>query len=238
MSARARNGIRRARTARVVAAAVAVASLLAARGAQASARPAREPGTSLVLGIASGTTFVDPHFGDYAWDTRPHTAWGASAALARGRFALGARAWRSSTTQRLALPGGALAPRVRTTTLEAVASARVASLAGLGLALDACAGRRRLDWTPDHANVDAGGTPIDVTFAPLSSWVAGAGATLRAPLPARCSAALSIERAFFALDTAHRAGTTTVLARETFGDWSARLELARHFSLGTKGATR
>jgi len=238
VSARARNGVRRARTARALAAAFAATSLLAARGAQASARPEREPGTSLVLGVATGTTFVDPHLGDYQWDTRPRAAWGASAALERGRFALGGRAWRSSTTQRLALPGGAVAPRVATTTLEAVASARVASLAGADLALDACAGRRRLAWTPDRMRVDAGGTPLDVTFAPLASWVAGAGATLRAPLPARCSVALSLERAFFALDTAHRAGTATVLARETFGDWSARLELARRFSLGTKGATR
>jgi hypothetical protein len=42
---------------------------------------------------------------------------------------------------------------------------------------------------------------------------------------------MEVERRYFALDTAHRNGATIEYSRQSFGDWSARLELAMVYGL-------
>ena len=235
MNATARSGPKAASRAWHVSAAVAAALALSAPGSHAAGAPAWAS-----LGVTAGSTQVDGRLSRYAWDTAPRAAFGAFATAGRGPLELGLRAWRSSTVQHVELPGASVSPAVRSTTLELLARAHVATVLGTRASVQASAGRLRLDYRPSHLSIvpDGLGTPIDVTFAPVSEWVAGGGVALRHALPGRFSAGLAVDRQFFALDTAHRRGSEIVYSRESFGDWSARLELARLFSLGTKGASR
>jgi hypothetical protein len=52
---------------------------------------------------------------------------------------------------------------------------------------------------------------------------------LRHALPGPWSTGLEVERRVFGLDTAHRNGSVIEERRETFGEWSVRLEVARWF---------
>jgi hypothetical protein len=213
---------------------------LAAPGAQAADGAPRPPAvTKVSLGVLSGSTRIDPRLSDYAWDTRPRAAWGALATVGRGPLELGVRAWRSTTVQAMALPGGDLSPTVRSTTLDVLARARVATVLGTRVSVDASAGTMRIDYRPDHVSVpQGGGAPLEVDLAALSTGVAGAGVSLQRALPAGWALGLAVERSYFGLDTAHRRGAEIVYGRETFGDWSARLEVARLFTFGAKGASR
>ena len=56
-----------------------------------------------------------------------------------------------------------------------------------------------------------------------------ASALMAIPDGRRFAIGTEVERRVFGLDTAHRAGATVVMDRESFGEWSARLELARVF---------
>ncbi len=89
----------------------------------------------------------------------------------------------------------------------------------------------QLGWSPDEVVVSPSGSGSEVTkrFAPVHEWTGGAGAAVERALPGPWRAGVQVERRVFGLDTAHRAGATVVMDRESFGEWSARLELARVF---------
>jgi hypothetical protein len=216
-------------------AALAIVLALFAPGPARAAEQAGPP-TELSLGLLAGSTLLDPHLGDYQWDTRPRPDFGALAMLSRGRVRLGLRAWRSATEQRLQLPGGEVAPSVAATSLELLAGARIASFAGAGISAGVSAGRLRLTWQPDHVTVDTGAGLSEVTFVPIDEWTLGAGLALERPLARHWAASASLDRRFFRLDTAHRSGAGVIDARETFGDWSLRLGLSRVFHLGSREA--
>jgi hypothetical protein len=163
---------------------------------------------------------------DYQWDVRPHAAWGAQVLAGTGLFSAGARWWREGTTQGLGL-AGVSDPAVRSSSIELVTRVRVARWRGLQGLATASGGRLAITYHPDRLTVDAGGTAIDVALAPLHEWIGGAGAALSAPLFGGWSWGVEAERRMFALDTAHRSGSTVTLARERFGDWSARAALSR-----------
>ncbi len=159
---------------------------------------------------------------DYQWDVRPHAAWGAQLLAGLGSCAAGLRWWQGGTTQSLGL-AGVTDPSVRTSSLELIARARVATWRGLALEATAAGGRLALHYRPDHVTVGTGGAPVEVTLAPVHDWVAGAGLALQAPLPGDWNWGLELERRVFALDTAHRNGNAIEYGRETFGDWDARV---------------
>ena len=164
---------------------------------------------------------------DYQWDVRPHAAWGARVLAVSGPWSAGVRWWRGGTTQGLGL-AGVSDPSVRTNSLELLAHARVARWRNVELAATASGGRLAVSWDPERLTVDTGGgPPVTVTLSSLHEWVAGAGVALALPLGGGWTWGVETERRLFALDTAHRNGSTVSLARETFGDWDARVALTR-----------
>src|SRR5262249_37928795 len=150
-----------------------------------------------------GSTQPLASLADYQWDVRPHAAWGAQALVGSGRWSGGVRIWRSGTTQALGLPGTA-DPHVSTTSYDLVGRPRVASWRGLECLGLASGGRLAIRYQPDHVTLDTGANPVEVSFAPVWQWVAGAGLGVRAPLRGGWSLGLETERTVFALDTAHR----------------------------------
>lgn len=184
----------------------------------------------LSLAILGGAVEPVGSLADYQWDVRPHPGWGAQALAGFGPFAAGLRFWSTGTTQALGLSNPPDL-HVRANSLELVARARVATWRVLSLHATASGGRLALGWSPDRITVDTGGTPVEVELAPIHEWVGGAGLAFEAPLPGDWNVGLEGERRVYALDTAHRSGSNVVLARETFGDWSARFSLRRAWHL-------
>jgi hypothetical protein len=191
-----------------------------------AAAPAAAAPLRLSAAALGGSAQPVAALADYQWDVRPQVAWGAQLEAGTGPFALGLRLWRGRTTQSLG-DTGAGGTTVNATSLELVGRARVAAWRGVALEALASGGRLGLGWDPDRVTVAAGGTPIEVSFAPVHEWVAGAGLAVRAPLARDWSMGLEWERRTYALDTAHRSGSAIVLGRDRFGDWNARLALAR-----------
>jgi len=215
-----------ARSLRARVAPLALAALLASTPAGAGARD----GLALTLGVLGGSSLPDSRLSDYQWNTGARVAWGAQARLERGRYATGARLWCSSTTQTMDLPSGPVSPRVGLTRLEWVGGGRVIAFGGAELHLIGSAGWLHLAYHPDQVDITPG--PGTVRLAPVDEWIGGAGVALRRPLGVRWSLGLEVEREFFGLDAAHRSGSAIVYSRESLGEWGARLELAKRFSIG------
>jgi len=179
------------------------------------------------LGAWSGSSKPDEALSNYQWNTLPRAAWGVQARAGRGPAALGVRFGRTQTTQTMQLPAGDQVSRVGMTSLELVGEGRFAHVAGLDLAATASAGWLRLGYSPDHLSIDPGtGSPIEVRFDPVNEWIAGGGIALQRPLAGPWFAGLNVDHRIFRMDTAHRNGSEIEYRRETFGDWSARLELS------------
>jgi hypothetical protein len=197
---------------------------------EAGSGVSRDPrGFRLALSLLSGSTRADAGLSAYQWSTTPRMAWGAQALAGRGRFEIGPRLWRSSTTQRIDVPGVTASPTVRSTSLELVGRGRVATCWDARLLASASGGRLHLGYDPDQIVIPSYGlgAPIVARFTPVDEWIAGLGLGVERPLLERWTVGLAFERRIFGLDTAHRSGNVIVNARESFGDWSARLELSR-----------
>lgn len=199
-----------------------------------SAAPARA--ATLALGVTGGLTRADAAREPWQWDMAPHAAWGLQATAGFGRVALGARFERVQSRQSLGLPSPAPASlAVRGDAFEALARFDVLRIAGVDAVASVAAGRTRWNWTPDVVAVDTGAGVVEVAFTPVSApgWALGGGVT-------RSFGAWTIgafgERRYTRMDSAHRAGDGVALDTETFGDWNARIELSRLWSLGPKGA--
>jgi len=180
----------------------------------------------VALSLLGGTAQPVSKLADYQWDVHPHAGWGAQALIGRGGLSVGTRLWRSGTTQALGL-AGTPDPHVSTTSLELVTRARVAHWRAVECVALASGGRLAIRYQPDQLTIDTGGTPVTVALEPVSSWIAGAGLALRAPLADGWAVGMEAERRVWALDTAHRSGSAVTFARETFGDWQMRFELGR-----------
>jgi len=212
------------RLVRIGAPLLALACLASAAGA-VPLRPA------FSLGVSSGTTRFDPHLSDYQWNLAPRAAWGAQAGVSLGRFGLALRGWTSSARQHVDASASVTDPLVRVTTLDLAGEAEVARPLGLSLLARAAVGRVAIGYSPDRVTLDAGGTPVTVDLAPVHAWSWAGGGALRHPLLPGWTATIAVERTGFAFDTAHRAGPSVEYARESFGNWNGRLELARTFGL-------
>ena len=180
----------------------------------------------VAVSLLGGTSQPVSRLADYQWDVRPHAGWGAQAFVGRGGWSVGPRLWRSGTTQALGL-AGMPDPRVRSTSLELVTRARLAHWRSAECLALVSGGRLAIRYQPDRLTLDTGGGAVELAFAPVDSWIAGAGVALRAPVAGGWTAGVEAERRMFALDTAHRSGAGVTYARETFGDWHMRFELGR-----------
>jgi len=184
------------------------------------------------LGVLSGATALDHSLADYQWDTRIRGAFGAEALIGHGRWSMGARAWRTQTTQAVEAPGVSGSPTVRATSLEAVGRFGAGSWHGLRFEGTCSAGRRHLGYTPDELLIDSGsGNTTQVVLAPIDEWVASAGLSVAHALPGDWDLGLQLEHGVFGLDTAHRVGAGIETGRESFGEWNARFALAKRFHL-------
>lgn len=217
---RARGRVREAR--RRGANALTIAVLAAATAGFATTSAGAAP-RWLSLGVLGGSTQPPGKMADYQWDTRPQAAWGAQALFGSGPWAAGLRAWSTATTQDVGLAEPAAVHR---TSLELVGRRRLASWWGTELAAMAGGGLLRLSWDPNRVSIATPGGPIDVDLVPVHEWIGGGGLALRRPFGSSFTAGLEVDHRFFALDAAHREGASIVESRQTFGEWSARLELA------------
>ena len=215
---RARGRVREAR--RRGAQALAIAALTAALP---HAAPAAESGRWLSFGLLGGSTQPPAKMADYQWDIRPQAAWGAQALAGAGPWAAGLRLWSTATTQDV---GTAEPATVHRTSIEVVGRRRLLGFWGTDVAAIAGAGLQRLSWAPDQVRVATPGGPIDVELAAVNGWIGGGGLALRRRLGGGLLAGLEVDHRIFALDAAHREGGSIVESRESFGEWSARLELA------------
>jgi hypothetical protein len=181
------------------------------------------------IALLTGSTQFDAGLADYQWDTTPHLGWGVKALVGRGRFATGIRVWRASSSQSIGDLGEP--PAVHATSFEWVGEGRVAEMLGTEVLVTASAGRLRLGYDPDRITIQPPGpvSPIEVALVPVGSWSGGGGLALRREVTARWTVGLGVDASVWAIDTAHRAGSAIVYARESFGDWSARCELAWMF---------
>ena len=207
------------RVARVVAAAALAATV-------AAPAPANARDAAVTFGPIAGTIVLDEHLSDYRWDTRARAVWGAAGRADLGRLGGGLRVWRASTTQSLGIPGRDDSPRVNLTGMELLGETRLARFAGVRVLGSVTAGLLRIAWSPDAVTVDDGtGQSIEIGFPPISEWTGGVGVGLRRAVAGGFEAGVSVEHGWFRLDTSHRAGTEIVTERETFGNWTARVEL-------------
>jgi hypothetical protein len=213
-----------------------IGALLLATVVGASAAPGDQAGDSLrepgshwfSIGILSGSTRLDDGLADYQWDMTPRVDWGAQTLLGRGRLAIGLRLWRARTTQQLDPSNVSSSAEVRATSTELVGHGRLAAALGCELMAVASGGFLHLGYHPDRVSIASagGGAPIAVDLTPVNEWIGGAGLALRRPLRGPWAAGVELDHRLFGLDTAHRNGVVIEYGRRTFGDWSARLELA------------
>lgn len=210
------------RAARIGAPLLALACLATAAGA-AVPRPVWS------LGVSGGSARFDSHLADYQWNLAPRPAWGAQAGASLGRFGLALRAGVSAATQHVDAAASATDPAVRVTTLDLAGEAEVARPLGTALLARAGAGRVAIGYSPDRVTLETGAGTTTVDLPAVHAWSWGAGAALRREVAPRWTATLAVERQSFAFDTAHRSGASVTFARETFGNWNGRLELARLF---------
>jgi hypothetical protein len=120
-------------------------------------------------------------------------------------------------------------PVVRSTSLSLLARGALASVLGSQLFVNVSAGRMHMGYHPDQVSIPTGGTPIVVDLAPLDQWIAGGGLGMERIVARHWAVSLEADDEVFALDTAHRNGAAIQNTRTSFGEWTARFELARRF---------
>jgi hypothetical protein len=198
----------------------------------ATAAPAAPSRGWISLALLAGSTQFDTGLADYQWDTTPRIGWGATGLIGRGRFATGLELWRAGTTQSIGDLGPS--PEVHATSLELVGEVRLVEYRSLRLWVRGHGGWLRLGYHPDQITIQPPGpvSPIAVGLDPVDTWTGGGGLAVRRPLGDHWSVGLGLDARRFTIDTAHREGSQIVYGRETFGDWSARCEVAR--TLGSR----
>lgn len=185
----------------------------------------------LSVGLLGGSTRAVGSLSDYQWKIGARPAYGAEAFASTGRFGVGLRAWTASSVQTVDVAGTPMAPEVRWTSLALVGRTRLVSMLGCEARAGLSAGRMRLAYRPDAVTIDAGGTPTTVNFDAVDEWIGGGELGLARALGSHWRVGMDLERRLFALDTAHRNGSVIEYARQSFGDWSARLGVERSLGL-------
>jgi hypothetical protein len=184
----------------------------------------------VVVGVTGGALTPDADLSHYRWDTSPRATLGAYAGIERGPVEIGLHAWTASTTQDTGLDDVA-PPSVRLGAVELAAGWRLFSAAGVGLVALASAGRVHLGYHPDSATFDVGGNDVTVDFDPIDEWIFGGGLAARRAIGHVLMAGARVDYHVFGLETAHRNGDVIERDRESFGNWSGRLELSYRFGI-------
>ena len=214
---------------RAAAAPRAAVALVVAALSAASASSSAAAGTPWVsVGLLAGMVQEDPQLADYQWSDRASGTWGLQTLAGVGRWSGGLRWITNRTTQSFDAAGGDEAV-VRISRLEAIGRTQVGSFAGIQFEAGVGLGWARMSWDPDRASIDTPGGPLEVAFDPIDELVASGTLVAHRALTGGFSVGLELEHHRFALDTAHRDGSGIVEARESFGGYGARLELARRF---------
>ena len=206
-----------------------MAALLVA--AHAGSAPAQSdidaPPASWRISIAPviGAVMFDPHLGDYRWDTSLAVQPGLRLGVHHTRYSAALRTSWSATEQSTGLIGETESPRVHLTQLDLALETRIATLAGVELWGSGHGGRMFLGYEPDQMTVDAGGSPVTVSFDAINEWCYGAGVAFRRDVARHLALSLQLDGTGFHLDTAHRSGSEIVESREGFVNWSLSLAL-------------
>jgi hypothetical protein len=182
------------------------------------------------VGTYGGACLLDAHLQDYRWDTEPRAVWGLQGTWMRSRFGVGARVWRTRTAQDSGILGESQSPEVKLTGLELVVEPRLGSWRGFHFFASGTGGLLHIGYAPDSITYEEfGGESVQVEYSPIDEWILGGGLGARHHFPGRTTLGVSVEHSIFRLDTAHRSDDAVVRDRETFINWTARLELSRWF---------
>lgn len=186
--------------------------------------PARRINVS--AGPIGGTIVLDQRLRDFRWDTEAHAVLGAAGRAEFGPLGAGVRIWRTQTSQATGIPGSEIRPDVALTGTDLLGEARLLSVVGFRLLAAGSIGVLHIGYSPDTLLVDDGsGSTVRINYDPISEWTAGVGLGVRRTLVGGLEASVGVDRSWFRLDTTHRAGDEIVRERETFGNWTARVEL-------------
>ena len=187
-----------------------------------------ERSRAIRIGPVAGSLILDEELSNYRWDTSARAVWGVSAALSGKRHTLGARFWRSTTSQSTGIPGVAKSPTVNLTGSEATGEFRLARFAGFAVLASGSLGLLHVGYAPDRLVVDlqGGGETLAVDLEPLDEALLGVGLAIRRNLARRFELALGVHHSWFGLETNHRVGDDLETRRETFGNWTVRVELS------------
>ena len=181
------------------------------------------------IGVLGGVTGPDGDLGKYQWDPEAQTHWGVQAFVGLGRIALGLRGSTTGNKQSLEVPGTpAFSADVRLRSAEALLRLTALNVAGVELYGFGGGGRLRIEYAPDHWNVQIPGTNevLAVDLNPIDGWIGTAGVGLRRGIFAGWGVGVEVDHHRFSLDTAHRLGDEVVTSEESFGEWTARAELS------------
>lgn len=213
----------------------AVVTALVALGLALGSRPsvaAPLAPARLELSVLAGATRPDTRFGDYQWSLEDQPNLGAQLLVARGRLGVGARGWTTTNVQSVEIPA-VLSVDVDTRLLAAEGLLRLDLLSlptwalyaqGSGGWLRLSYGTEALRFVPSGASRE-----VEVPLDPIDGWVAAGGLGTQVRFPAGLFIGALLDRHFFELETAHRAGDLIVFGEELFAEWSLRGELGWSF---------
>jgi len=180
-----------------------------------------------------GALLFDSHLADYRWDTSLSVQPGLRIGVHHARYSAALRTSWAATEQSTGLLDEATVPRVHMTQLDLALEGRIATLGSVEMWGSAHGGRMFLGYEPDHMTVDAGGSPVTVSFDPIDEWCYGAGIAFRRDLARHLALGLQLDGTGFQLDTAHRNGSEIVASREGFVNWSLSVALLGFMSLNS-----
>lgn len=222
----------RTRSARTTIPATPVAAVLSAIAVTclfpSSARGFGRDTGDVSLGLFSGAIALDPDLRNYRWNTSTRPVWGGLLRVDLGRVTLGARVWRAATEQSLHLLDDPRVPEVRLTGSELTTEVRLLDRGGVRLFASGATGALHLGYSPDAIDVsDGSGGSVHVDFAPITEGLFAFGLGARRAVGSGLAVTVSVDHSWFRLDTSHRRGSEIVTRRESFGHWTARLDLTR-----------
>lgn len=168
---------------------------------------------------------LDSHLADYRWDTSVSVQPGLRIGVHHSRYSAALRTAWSATDQPTGIIGETTVPRVHMTQLDLAFEGRITSFASVELWGSAHGGRMFLGYEPEQMTVDAGGSPLTVSFDPIDEWCYGAGIAFRRDLARHLALGLQLDGTGFQLDTSHRNGSEIVESRESFINWSLSLAI-------------
>jgi hypothetical protein len=202
-----------------------IAALLTALCVHGVRADSTEASWRISIAPTVGAMLFDKHLADYRWDTSVALQPGIRLGVHHARCSAALRTSWSETEQSTGLIGETESPRVHLTQLDLALEGRIATLYGVQVWGSGHGGRMFLGYEPDQMTVDAGGSPVTVSFDAINEWSYGAGVAFRHDVARHLALGLQLDGTGFHLDTAHRSGSEIIESREGFVNWSLSLAL-------------